>query len=170
MASTTTDTDKQSVAAFEVKDAIDARDVDNCVNKEHNVHRLHLLLFVVLAELFVEEITEGVEVLNLLIDLALFILGEEVDKDSITMFPCHAVLRVIHLELGLELVVHHLLEGVTIFEADQSVVEDTQDFVAPQFDDLLLALVVDPVGEEESLVDLGDVTHVVDVMGLLRGR
>ena len=40
--------------------------------------------------------------------------------------------------------------------------------MCPQFDDLLFRLVVVLVSKEETLEDLGDVTHIVDVMRFLR--
>ena len=39
----------------------------------------------------------------------------------------------------------------------------------PQFNDLLFGLVIVLVREEETLEDLRDITHVVDVVSLLGG-
>ena len=131
-----------------------------------------LLLFVIGSELIVQELSQRLKVCDLLIHLGLLALAslvdEEVDKDSISLLVRHAVLNVVHREIRLELIVDHLFELLAILKANQSIVEDSQALVRPELDELVLALVVVFVCEEESLEDLGDVTHIVDVMSLFR--
>lgn len=142
--------------------------MDDSIDEENNIHWLDLLLFVVFFELSVKEFSECIEICNFLINLALLIFDKEVDKCSIPELICHAVLHVVHLELSFKLVIDHFLELITILEIDQSIMEDSENLVAPQFDDLLLRLIVVLVRKEKSLEDLRDVTHVVDVMRFLR--
>ena len=112
--------------------------MDNSIDEQNNVHGLDLLLLVIFFELCVEEFSECVEICNFLIDLAFLIFDKEVNKCSIPKLICHAVLHVVHLELSFKLVVDHLLELITVFEIDQSIVEDSENLVTPQFDYLLL--------------------------------
>jgi len=53
--------------------------------------------------------------------------------------------------LRLHFVIDHLLEFIAILETDESIVEDSEDFVTPEFDDLLFVLVVVLVRQEEAL-------------------
>jgi hypothetical protein len=119
--------------------------MDDRVREQHDVHGLDLLLFVISSELVVQELSQRFKVCDLLIRLGLLafapLVDEEVDKDSISLLVRHAVLNVVHREIRLELVVDHLFEFLAVFLADEPVVEDSQDLVAPKFDDLLLALV-----------------------------
>ena len=101
----TTDTNQESVATLHVQHAIDPGHMDDSIGKEHDVHRLHLLLHIEAFELSVEEITEFAEVNNLFIHLLLLILDEEVDEDGIAKLVRHAVLSVVHLQLLLELAI-----------------------------------------------------------------
>ena len=156
------------MAPLHVEHAIDTRDVNNRVSEEDDVHLLDLLLLVILNELFVQEVSEVREVLNLFVHLHFLVLHQEVDEDGISLLIGHAVLGVVHLPLDFALVINHLFELLAIREANQSIVEDSQALVRPELDELVLALVVVFVGEEESLEDLGDVAHVVDVMSLFR--
>ena len=64
------------------------------------------------------------------------------------------MLNVVHLHLRLHLVIDHLLELIAILETDESIVEDSEDFVTPDFDDLLFVLVVVLVRQEEALEHL----------------
>ena len=163
------------MASLHIQDSVNSRDVDDRVREQHDVHGFDLLLFVVSSELIVQELSQRFKVCDLLIHLGLLALAslvdEEVDEDSISLLVRHAVLNVVHREVRLELIVDHLFEFLAVFLADKSVVEDSQDLVAPKLDDLLLALVDERGGEEETLEHLRDVTHVVDVVCLLgRGQ
>ena len=133
------------MTSLHVQDSVDPRDMDDRVREQHDVHGLDLLLFVISSELVVQELSQRFKVCDLLIRLGLLaftpLVDEEVDKDSISLLVRHAVLNVVHREIRLELVVDHLFEFLAVFLADEPVVEDSQDLVAPKFDDLLLALV-----------------------------
>jgi len=69
--------------------------------------------------------------------------------------------------LCLKLDVDHVLELVSVFLVDKSIVEDSHDLVAPKLDNLVLVFIVVFISQEEALEDLRNVTHVVDVMCLL---
>ena len=125
-------------------------------------------MLVVLDKLVVEEAPHFLEIFNLLIHLRRIIFNKEVDEDSISFAISHAMFSVVHLPLRLALVVDHLLELVTIFEANESIAEHSKDFMTPEFDDLFLAFVIISIGKEKALEDLRDVPHVVNVMSLLR--
>lgn len=124
------------------------------ISEENDVHRLDLLLLVILVQLFIQMISQAVEVSDLFVDFHFLIFDQEVNKCGVLLLVGHAVLNVVHLELSFKLVIDHLLELFTIFEADKSVVEHSEDFVAPQFDDLLLRFVVVLVSQEKSLEHL----------------
>lgn len=142
--------------------------MSDSISEKNDVHRLHLLLLVILVQLFVQVFSQAFEAGDLFIDFHFFIFNQKVDKNGILLLVGHAVLNVVHLELSFKLVIDHLLELFTIFEADESIVEDSEDLVTPQFDDLLFRFVVVLVSQEKSLEHLGDITHVVDVMCLRR--
>ena len=76
-------------------------------------------------------IFEHRKVLNFLIYSLLIIFDKEIDEDSITRLISHAMLCVVHLILDLKLFIDHFLELVTIFEADKSIMENSEDFMAP---------------------------------------
>ena len=75
---------------------------------------------------------------------------------------------IIHLEVLDELFVEKTLELLLIFFVDETIIEDSKDFVAPELDDLLLRFVEVLVGHVQSLEHLGDITHVKAVMTLGR--
>ena len=142
--------------------------MNDSIGEEYNIHNLNLLLLVVLHKFFVEESSEIWEILNFLIHFLFIIFDHEVDKDSISCRIRHAVLSVVHLPLRLALVIDHLLELLTILEANESIMEHSEDLMTPKFDNLFFALVIILVSEEKTLEDLRDVAHVVNVMSLFR--
>ena len=103
MTAGTTDTNKKSMATLHVEDTIDSGHVYDGISEEHNVHRLDLLLIVESIEFLIKELTKLVEVSDLLIHLHFFVFDKEIDKYGITLLISHAVLRVVHLKLLLEL-------------------------------------------------------------------
>ena len=76
------------------------------------------------------------------------------------------MLLVIHLEVLDELFIKKLLEFLLILFVDQTIIEYSEDFMAPQLDNLLLLFVEVLVCHVQSLEHLGDITHVEDVVTL----
>jgi len=125
MTSRATYTYKKGVATFHIEDTIDARNMNDGISEEHNVHDLNLLLLIELDELFIQKVSEVREVFNLFINFHLFVFNHEINENGVSFLVSHAVLCVVHLPVHLTLVIYNLLELFSILEADQSIVEDT---------------------------------------------
>jgi len=77
---------------------------------------------------------------------------------------------IIHLEVLLELVIDQCLEQLLVLLRDKSIMEHTHNFVTPKFDDLFLAFIEFLACLVNTLEDLGDITHVENVVSLCWGR
>ena len=132
------------MTSLQVDDSVDLRNVDNCIPEENNVHLLYLRLLVILVKFLIEVVSKLIVVDDFFVDLCFLVINKEIDKDCIAcilfvvLLIGHAVFPVIHLEVCSELVIKELLEPLLIFFVNQTIVEDAENFVAPEFDDLLL--------------------------------
>ena len=166
MTAGTTNTNKHSVTALQVDNTDDLGDVNDGILEKHNIHLGDLGLLVVRFKGVIEFVAQFIEVGNFFVNLA-FTLGieEEVDKDSV-LFVGGAVSGVAHLEVLGELFVEHGLNESLITLVNKSIVEDTEDLVAPEFDDLFLALIEVFFDHVHALENLANIAHVENVMGL----
>ena len=99
---------------------------------------------VILFKFFIKVVSKLIVVNDFFVDLCFLIINKEIDKDCIAcilfivLLIGHAVFLVVHLEVCIELVIKEFLEPLLIFFVNQTIVEDAENFVAPEFDDLLL--------------------------------
>jgi len=99
-----------------------------------------------------------------------FLILKEIDKNSIWLSLCHAVLFVIHLEMNSELLVQNSLKFVLVSYWNQTVVEDTHYFVTPEFYQVLFCVLVRLLSLVAALKYFTNITHVENIMRLSRGR
>ena len=132
------------MTSLQVDDSVDLGSVDNCISEENNIHLLYLRLLVILFKFFIKVVSKLIVVNDFFVDLCFLIINKEIDKDCIAcilfivLLIGHAVFLVVHLEVCIELVIKEFLEPLLIFFVNQTIVEDAENFVAPEFDDLLL--------------------------------
>jgi hypothetical protein len=155
------------MTALEVEHTIDFSDMSDGILEEHKVHLDQLRLSVVGLKFFNQVLSQLVELGAFLIDS--HVLIQEINEDGVISIS-HAVFLVVQLELKLQLLVEVQLKLIAILERVKAVVEDSEDFMSPELHDLLLALIEILVGLVETLEDLGDISHVEDVVTLGWGR
>ena len=132
------------MTSLQVDDSVDLGNVDNCISEENNIHLLYLRLLVILFKFFIKVVSKLIVVNDFFVDLCFLIINKEIEKDCIAcilfivLLIGHAVFLVVHLEVCIELVIKEFLEPLLIFFVNQTIVEDAENFVAPEFDDLLL--------------------------------
>lgn len=73
---------------------------------------------------------------------------------------------VVHLEHVAKLLVEHGFELLLILGGNETIVEDTQDLVAPKFDQVLLGVLICLLSHVQALEHLRDITHVEHVVSV----
>jgi len=160
------------VAALLAENSVNLGDVDNGVLEKHDVHLLDLGLRVVLGQRFVETFAQNLEVTHFLIVVVVFVTLEEVNKNGINFLSViqlsGAGFLVVDLEVLSELLVQDTLKLVLISNGNKTIVEHSQDFVAPKLDQVIFGVLVGLLGAVKTLEHLRDVSHIEDVVGVGR--
>ena len=114
-------------------------------------------------------LSEALEVSDLFVVCRFFRL-QKVNENSV--FTARgAVLSVVELEVLFKLFVQESLEFVLIVDRDHTVVEDSQDLVAPKLDQVLFGILVGLLSLIKTSEHFADVSHVEHVVGALgRGK
>lgn len=153
MTARTTHTDEEHVTSGQLKHSVDLGDVDNGVSEQDNVHLCNFRLIVISLKLAEHVLSQGFEVIHFLV-VALVLGLQEINEDGVSLTPGHAVVLVLHLEVLLQDFVQKVLQFVLITKGNKSVMENSQDFVAPQFNQVFLGVLVGLLCKVESLEHL----------------